>query len=99
MNCKTEKFRIQSLVRSAGTFLFHDLQEILEARHRLIYDTTMACRGVFNISQAIGSDSLFALRLVARETDSKHGTEYSERVKKFHGKVAKEDSDPRSSTN
>jgi 4-hydroxybutyryl-CoA dehydratase / vinylacetyl-CoA-Delta-isomerase len=63
----------------------------LEARHRLIYDTTMACNGVFNISQAIGSDSLFALRLIAGETDSKHRTEYSGRVKKFHRKVAKED--------
>jgi 4-hydroxybutyryl-CoA dehydratase / vinylacetyl-CoA-Delta-isomerase len=63
----------------------------LEARHRLIYDTTMACNGVFNISQAIGSDSLFALRLVTNESDSKHQTGYSERVRKFHGKVAKDD--------
>ncbi len=63
----------------------------LEVRHRLIYDTTMGCNGVFNISQAIGSDCLFALRLVARETDSKHHTQYGSRVGTYHKKVASED--------
>src|SRR5579862_9732174 len=60
----------------------------LVIRHRLIYDTTMACSGVFNISQAIGSDAIFALHLVSKETDSKHHTEYSQRVKKYHKSVA-----------
>lgn len=63
----------------------------LYLRHRLIYDTTMSCGGVFNISQAIGSDALFALRLVALESDTKYGTNYSERVEKHHRNVAKED--------
>lgn len=63
----------------------------LYSRHRLIYETTMACNGVFNISQAIGSDALFALRLVAQESDTKHGTKYGERVEKYQRKAAKED--------
>ncbi len=63
----------------------------LMLRHKLIYDTTLACNGVFNISQAIGSDALFALRLVSRESDAKNGTNYNERVRNFHSKVAKGD--------
>jgi len=60
-------------------------------RHKLIYDTTVACNGVFNISQAIGSDAIFALRLVSAQSDTKYGTNYSERVRKFHATVAKSD--------
>jgi len=63
----------------------------LVLRHRLIYDTTMACSGIFNISQAIGSDAIFALHLVSRETDAKHPKEYFLRVKKYHESVAKKD--------
>ena len=63
----------------------------LEARHHLIYDTTMACSGVFNISQAIGSDCLFALGIVAKESDTRRPTEYTNRVRSYHRKVASED--------
>ncbi len=63
----------------------------LVLRHRLIYDTTMYCNGVFNISQAIGSDALFAMRLISGETDRKHDTKYSERVRNYHEMVAKKD--------
>jgi len=63
----------------------------LISRHRLVYDSTMACSGIFNISQAIGSDAIFALHLVSRETDLKHHKEYSQRVKNYHESVAKND--------
>ena len=51
----------------------------------------MACSGIFNISQAIGSDAIFALRLVSHETDANRPTEYFLRVKKYHESVAKKD--------
>lgn len=63
----------------------------LSLRHRLIYDTTMHCNGVFNISQAIGSDAIFSLYLIAGDCDRKHGTEYAKRVKNFHSRIARED--------
>jgi len=63
----------------------------LMSRHRLVYDTTMACSGIFNISQAIGSDAIFALNLISREADSKHQKGYSERVKKYHEFVSNKD--------
>jgi 4-hydroxybutyryl-CoA dehydratase / vinylacetyl-CoA-Delta-isomerase len=63
----------------------------LYARHRLIYDTTMSCKGVFNISQAIGSDAIFSLYLVAAEAGEKFATPYSARVRKFHEYVTKND--------
>jgi len=65
--------------------------EDLVLRHRMIYGTTMFCNGVFNISQAIGSDALFALRLVSAESDRKHGTEYERRIRNYHEKVSTED--------
>ncbi|MDA4130743.1 MAG: 4-hydroxybutyryl-CoA dehydratase [Thaumarchaeota archaeon] len=60
-------------------------------RHRLIYETTMACNGIFNISQAIGSDALFALKIVSAETDAKYGTTYSKAVEKYRSHVAEND--------
>lgn len=60
-------------------------------RHKLIYATTLRCGGIFNISQAIGSDAIFALSLVASECDHMHGTNYRERVQNYHRKVAAED--------
>jgi 4-hydroxybutyryl-CoA dehydratase/vinylacetyl-CoA-Delta-isomerase len=63
----------------------------LMERHKLVYDTTMHCNGVFNISQAIGSDALFAMTLVSKKADHALGTEYSKRVREYHQKVATED--------
>lgn len=65
--------------------------EDLMRRHELIYSTTKFCNGVFNISQAIGSDALFALRIVARETDRKYNTKYSSAVDDYHRSVALKD--------
>lgn len=65
-------------------------QDLIE-RHKLIYDTTMFCYGWFNISQAIGSDALFALMIVSQKIDKKYGTDYYSRVKKYYEYVAKND--------
>ncbi|MFB6470348.1 MAG: 4-hydroxyphenylacetate 3-hydroxylase N-terminal domain-containing protein [Vulcanisaeta sp. AZ3] len=65
-------------------------QDLLE-RHRLIYDTTMFSYGWFNISQAIGSDALFALLIVSKKVDEKYGTDYYSRVRKYYEYVAKND--------
>ncbi len=65
-------------------------QDLLD-RHALIYDTTLYCNGIFNISQAIGSDALFALMITAKQVDRKYGTDYYKRVEKYFEKVKKED--------
>jgi 4-hydroxybutyryl-CoA dehydratase / vinylacetyl-CoA-Delta-isomerase len=65
-------------------------QDLID-RHKLIYDTTMACNGVFNISQAIGSDALFALAIVATEIDRKYDANYSQRIKDYHQLASKKD--------
>jgi 4-hydroxybutyryl-CoA dehydratase / vinylacetyl-CoA-Delta-isomerase len=60
-------------------------------RHRLIYDTTMAANGVFNISQAIGSDAITAITLVAGKVDRKRSTEYAKRIAAYRRMVAEKD--------
>ncbi|MEM4111868.1 MAG: 4-hydroxyphenylacetate 3-hydroxylase family protein [Saccharolobus sp.] len=65
-------------------------QDLLD-RHKLIYDLTMYCNGIFNISQAIGSDAMFALMITAKQVDRKYGTDYSKRVERYLERVAKED--------
>ncbi|HLI45977.1 MAG TPA: 4-hydroxyphenylacetate 3-hydroxylase N-terminal domain-containing protein [Geobacterales bacterium] len=66
-------------------------KEDLLDRHELIYKTTMFCNGIFNISQAIGSDALFALTIISRKLDKKYGTDYSKRIEKYYEEVAKKD--------
>jgi 4-hydroxybutyryl-CoA dehydratase/vinylacetyl-CoA-Delta-isomerase len=66
---------------------FEDLLE----RHRMIYNHTLACNGIFNIGQAIGSDALFALMITARKMDAKMGTRYYERVVDYYKYVATRD--------
>ncbi|WP_338603283.1 4-hydroxyphenylacetate 3-hydroxylase family protein [Sulfolobus tengchongensis] len=65
-------------------------QDLLD-RHKLIYDLTLYCNGIFNISQAIGSDAIFALMITAKQVDRKYGTDYSKHVENYLQKVAKED--------
>jgi Aromatic ring hydroxylase len=65
-------------------------QDLLE-RYKLIYDLTMYCNGIFNISQAVGSDALFALLITTKTVDKKFGTNYYERTKKYFEKIVKED--------
>ncbi len=63
----------------------------LMRRHELIYSTTKFCNGVFNISQAIGSDALFALSIVAKQTDRKYNSKYSVAVDDYHRFIARKD--------
>ena len=65
--------------------------EDLLDRHRLIYDNTLFGYGLFNISQAIGSDALFALLIVSKKVDRKYGTDYYSRVWKYYEYLARED--------
>jgi len=65
-------------------------EDLLE-RHKLIYDNTLYSYGLFNISQAIGSDALFALLVVSRIMDKKLGTDYASRVWKYYHYVASND--------
>jgi len=65
-------------------------QDLLD-RHKLIYDLTLYCNGIFNISQAIGSDALFALMITSKQVDKKYGTDYHRRVEKYFEEVAKQD--------
>jgi len=65
-------------------------QDLL-SRHRLIYDHTKYCNGVFNISQAIGSDALFALMITSKMLDRKKGTEYSKRIQRYYQYVSRND--------
>ena len=65
--------------------------EDLSARHRLIYASTLACNGVFNISQAIGSDAISALSIVGRAVDRAQGTAYAGRVESYRQLVASRD--------
>ncbi len=72
-------------------FLPSRSSEDLSARHRLIYESTLACNGVFNISQAIGSDALSAAAIVARAVDRSNGTAYADRVEAYRQRVASGD--------
>ncbi|ARM75507.1 4-hydroxyphenylacetate 3-hydroxylase N-terminal domain-containing protein [Acidianus manzaensis] len=60
-------------------------------RHNMIFNHTLEFNGVFNISQAIGSDALFALMITTKKIDKNKGTKYFERVRKFYEYVAKND--------
>ena len=64
--------------------------DLLE-RHMLIYDNTLFSYGLFNISQAIGSDALFSLLIVSRLVDKKYGTDYYNRVWKYYQQVVSND--------
>lgn len=64
--------------------------DLLE-RHKLIYEDTLRFDGLFNIVQAIGSDALFSLMIIARKVDRKYGTNYYDRVMKYYEYVVKND--------
>lgn len=63
----------------------------LVKRHKLVYDTTMRCNGIFNISQAIGSDALYALTICTEEVDARFKTSYNKNVSEYLSKVAAAD--------
>jgi len=65
--------------------------EDLWYRSRIIQETTRLSGGLFNIVQAIGSDALHALFIVAKKLDAEGNKGYSERVRRYYEYVAKND--------
>ncbi len=64
--------------------------DLLE-RHKLIYEDTLRFDGLFNIVQAIGSDALFSLMIIAKKVDRKYGTNYYDRVMRYYEYVVRND--------
>jgi aromatic ring hydroxylase len=64
--------------------------DLLE-RHKMIYNHTYACNGIFNIGQAIGSDALFALMITTKKIDNKLNTKYYPRVMEYYRYITKND--------
>jgi aromatic ring hydroxylase len=60
-------------------------------RRELIYNITNYCNGIFNISQAIGSDAIFALRIVCTKVDRKYNTTYSKNLESLYQRCLKND--------
>lgn len=63
----------------------------LRARGDLIEEHTRLQRTTFNITKAVGTDALLALLAVSAEMDRAIGTNYSERVRGFRNRCARED--------
>jgi len=60
-------------------------------RFKLIYNTTLLGKGMFNIMKTIGSDALFGLMIASKQLDSLRGTDYYSKVMKYYEYVIKND--------
>src|SRR6478672_8638241 len=60
-------------------------------RSKLIETTTRLGHTLVILIKEIGTDALFALHLISKQTDEQFGTEYSHRVKKFFDHCRKND--------
>ncbi|MCI0529510.1 MAG: hypothetical protein L0Y56_18880, partial [Nitrospira sp.] len=58
--------------------------EDLLKRHEMILTGTRAGHGIVLIIKEIGTDALFALTILAKKMDDQLGTNYLERVRKYH---------------
>ncbi|MEN3047856.1 MAG: 4-hydroxyphenylacetate 3-hydroxylase N-terminal domain-containing protein [Candidatus Caldarchaeales archaeon] len=66
-------------------------QDLVE-RAETIGALTRACNGIFNITQAIGSDALFALMIITKRLEKEHGKgEYHERLMNYYERVVTRD--------
>ncbi|ADY02449.1 4-hydroxybutyryl-CoA dehydratase (abfD-1) [Vulcanisaeta moutnovskia 768-28] len=65
--------------------------EDLIERFKLIYNTTLLGRGMFNIMKTIGSDALFGLMIASKQLDRIRGTNYFDRVMRYYERVVKDD--------
>lgn len=65
----------------------------LKARREGIYQVSRYGGGYipFGTSKEIGTDAIFALRIITSDIDKKYGTNYSERVRNYHHYLQKED--------
>ncbi|MCZ6675869.1 MAG: hypothetical protein O7E52_01340 [Candidatus Poribacteria bacterium] len=60
-----------------------DTDDLLK-RREMIETSTRLAGGVVLLIKEIGTDALFALSLIAKRIDEKHGTDYLDRVKAYH---------------
>src|SRR6185436_4169907 len=91
-----DKWRSLAVVEEAGKtysryFQLPRTSEDLLLRSRLIEAATALGGTLVVLVKEIGTDALFALHLVAHETDQKKSTQYLERVRKFHQYVRDND--------
>ena len=91
-----ERWRPLAVVGEAGKtysryFQLPTTSEDLLQRSRLIEAATALGGTLVVLVKEIGTDALFALHLVAHEIDAKKGTQYLERVRKFHQYVRDND--------
>jgi|ECHnycMinimDraft_1075156.scaffolds.fasta_scaffold00005_41 aromatic ring hydroxylase len=81
----------EELGEISGMFKVPRNQEDLWYRSRIIQEITRMSGGIFNIIQAVGSDSLLALMIVSKKIDSEYGTRYFSRVMDYYNYVAGND--------
>lgn len=63
----------------------------LMARRDAIYHVSRYGEGANPFIKEIGTDAIFALRMITPQIDRKYGTEYSRRIKEFHSYAQKND--------
>jgi aromatic ring hydroxylase len=81
----------QNLGEISGFYKICKSSEDLLYRSKIIQETTRLSGGLFNITQAIGSDALHALFIVAKKLDAESNRGYSERVRKYYEYVTTND--------
>jgi len=60
-------------------------------RREAIYQVSRYGEGVIPFIKEIGTDAIFALRMIAPQVDRKHGTEYTQRIRRYHHYAQKND--------
>jgi 4-hydroxybutyryl-CoA dehydratase / vinylacetyl-CoA-Delta-isomerase len=65
--------------------------EDLLKRREMIETSTREASGVVLLIKEIGTDALFAMTLNARKVDEKYGTDYLDRVRKYHAECRSRD--------
>lgn len=77
----------------AGCYRLPCSSEDLKRRRQTIYQASRYGGGYipFGSTKEIGTDAIFALRMITPDIDKKYGTNYAERIKQYHHYVQKED--------
>jgi len=76
-----------------GCYRLPQNSEDLKARRQTIYQASRYAGGYipFGSTKEIGTDAIFALRIITADVDKKYGTNYSERIKNYHHYCQKND--------
>ncbi len=67
-----------------------DAEDLLK-RREMIETSTREASGIVLLIKEIGTDALFAMTLNARKVDAKYGTDYLDRITKYHAECAQKD--------